>query len=876
MPTSTLTKTRILLLFLLLEALEALVTAAALLSAKSDPTNAILFGYSPTRLLSAIVFLAIGATFSSLAWGLWRSRQWAKNLLLRFDHWASDSQRFEPFIVACLAVALISTYLYSVAAVIPGVAKAYLLRLTPSLLFLTLTSLQILLAAHLLGYTGRITEKLRGSKTLRAAVLVFGLLLILSAFIAFTGVGLLPDSPDSFFRGWGDPGVPILMSQVILAWGLAFSLTFLGLRVSRTSTLKRWGASLAQRHVRLDLLIALLIWAVAAFIWLREPLPPNWFAPAPQPPNFEVYPYSDASLFDRVAHSILLGEGFKVGVNPIPRRPLYGLFLAALHTLTGPGYQGLVTLQVIVLASFPALVYMLGKTAHSRTAGILAAALVILRERNAIAVADIVNVSTSKLLMSDMPTALGVALFAWLLFRWLRKRDAVPLLLTGGAIGLLMLIRFQSALLLLTAPLISLLQKDSLKRGITNTLIIFFGALLAITPWLWRNYQVTDDLVFGDISEAQLLAIRYSPLEESDKLGLLPGESPSEYSSRMVAVVIQSIINDPGRALRAFTASFLHNGLDTVLILPVVYDFLDLRDLVMDYPFWGYWGGNFPPGTILPLYLNLAILAIGIAAAWKKHHLIGLAPLLIHTLYNVGNSAANSSGWRFILPVDWIALLYYSIGLVQLTVWVLKVLPKKSTNLSLITETNDQITPAPSTSLTPTLNWGFTLAASLIFLTGSTILLGEYAIPRRYQPGDKHELYNSLVAGGRLDHLNGEQRATLDRLLNDEDSLVIQGTALYPRFYHAGDGEGGTAGLPFRPRSCDRLGFYLAGHRQADVILPMQAPPAQFPHAAEVLAIGYAQPASGIIQAEALVVFTQSGNFYYQASSPQLPCPLSN
>ena len=45
-------------------------------------------------------------------------------------------------------------------------------------------------------------------------------------------------------------------------------------------------------------------------------------------------------------------------------------------------------------------------------------------------------------------------------------------------------------------------------------------------------------------------------------------------------------------------------------------------------------------------------------------------PLLIHFAYSLSVVTARISGWRFIMPVDWVAQIYYSIGLIQL-IWML-------------------------------------------------------------------------------------------------------------------------------------------------------------------------------------------------------------
>ena len=54
-------------------------------------------------------------------------------------------------------------------------------------------------------------------------------------------------------------------------------------------------------------------------------------------------------------------------------------------------------------------------------------------------------------------------------------------------------------------------------------------------------------------------------------------------------------------------------------------------------------------------------------------------PLLIHFTYSLSVVTARISGWRFIMPVDWIPQMYYSIGLIQLVLMLASVVWNRKT-----------------------------------------------------------------------------------------------------------------------------------------------------------------------------------------------------
>jgi len=72
--------------------------------------------------------------------------------------------------------------------------------------------------------------------------------------------------------------------------------------------------------------------------------------PAPLPPNYEVYPYSDAAEYDLQSQSALIGQGFNQGKSM--DNPLYPVFLFFVHLLSGQNYTINMALQAAIFAIF--------------------------------------------------------------------------------------------------------------------------------------------------------------------------------------------------------------------------------------------------------------------------------------------------------------------------------------------------------------------------------------------------------------------------------------------------------------------------------------------------------------------------------------------
>jgi hypothetical protein len=691
-----------------------------------------------------------------------------------------------------------------------------------------------------------------GFSLLIAWITLAGLAVVIQA----TGMGLIPD-----IVGWDFPGTPLLFSQIILALIAGNVVYIVATRTTKIS----------------DRLIFFVIWAAALGVWAAQPMQPTHYSLEPNAPNFMYTPYSDAALLMMNAEDMLIGEGFQFPAE----KPLYNVLLGLLTALGGHDYNTIILLQVGTLAFFPAVVYLFSVGMDQRLAGLVAAVALILREQNAIALSSRINVSHSKLIMTDFPAALGMAVFGLLFVKWwnthvtnavndtnknkknsrhLPIRDIrVPsdasaiasAMITGSALGALILIRSQAIIFVPVVFGVVVFQFWGQSRKILLPLGAFLlGTAVFILPWMVRNGFVVGKFGYSQPMQAVYLDSQYT--REPGVFDLAQA-APNERIEQGFGNAADFARANPGYVAQFISNHFFHNEVTALLSLPMRFDLTDYwlsrlryipsgeashrRAYIENLPFWSFqerWQGNWPPGAVIPIIFNLAILGMGIAAAWRRTRWIGLMPLGIHLAYSFSTAIARVSGSRFMLPVDWIIIWYYIIGLVVLVraLFGIRKIPVKQT-------------PTPGCARASQLMRPLPLLGSIALL-GALIPILEFLPPTRYPERTTEAV--TAVLPIELEEICGL----------DEGVTVIQGRALYPRFYAANQGYGWGVWAAYNHYPYARIGFLVAGPENVNVILPLEEAPAAFPHAEDVFVIG--TQAEGHLLAQAVVVQNQDGS----------------
>lgn len=840
---------RVLQICLLLALAEGMWAFFFLFQAPSEAHAVVFIRYSLPRLILLLVVLVLLLTilflFVSSLNGNWHKQSGGKFV---DDLWS----RARTFQVLLILGGL--TYLLLFASdQILGQIASYRERLYPMLVWFGLVSFQFTAAfLFLRGLGSGVRQTYRES--LRDSLISFFLLAFLIVLILRTKIGL---TPDAIY--WQGPGAPLLISQVVLAWIIGLLLNALVVRFGGT------------RQNRVDAVICIALWALAVLLWWSQPARVSYNVLDPLPPNFQAYPFGDALIFDTTAHDYLAGK-------PIPSdfwyKPLYTAFLALLHSFSGENYELLTFLQLTFLACIPIFVYFIGCLIGNRTVGIVAALLLIVRERNGIALSNVIQVSHLKLLMSDVFSLALVGLLVWVLLRWLEnpsRRRNMPLLL-GGALGFLALTRGHAILLfpiiLFILVAVKLIRRDVAWRDVS---LFLFGITLTLLPWFLRNYETLGKFTLQDpvsTYTAQMAGI-YSQdpsLQlQAESLTRLSSETDIAYYDQLRQQTIQFILQHPDEVLRFVSAHFFHNAIYSYIYLPQSFRIESLRAYVASEPFWGNWQGELTFQGWILLFINMGLIALGFGTAWKKNKYLALAPLLIGMGYNASVSVGRISGWRFILPADWITLVYFSIGLVQFSYIVWFVVTRSIQDVS--TRNESQTVEKTSTS------WmNATTIAVFLILIGSAVTYGNRLFSNRYPPQSAKQLMSEyLVAAESLGQ--SFTKDELERFLQDNKAIIVYGQAIYPYYLKSDSGPINHAWPAYKPRPYNRVVFYLVGAESSNVILPLPSHDFDFPDGADVIVIGCAND-NGDVEALSILLTGESPSLFTREPMPALVCPF--
>ena len=857
---------------LVVAAVSGILTLWQMAREPSEQGAALLWGFSIPRLLIfavIILFILLSAIcFSlSLRQGFWETR--TGNLMnLLFD-------RNEVTLAILVLLALSYLALFSSNTVL-GHLASFRDRLFPLVWWMTILFLQLLLTQMLLRLPGvPVWQNYRGVfQATLVALAAFGMLVL---FIAITRLGLEPDRVL-----WQEAGTPLLFPQVVLAWGVGFGLFLVfqsGAKAGRSGWLKFLDSGY------FELLVCIALWALAYTLWISYPLRPSYNTSEPVPPNFQSYPLGDAMIYDANARSVFIG-------NPIPndftQKPFYAFFLVILHGIAGQDYGRVIQLQVAIFACIPILIYLLVKGMSTRTAGWIAALLVIFRERNSISLSNVIQVTHSRLLMSDVLSMGLMTLLMTLALAWLRRphdRRTFPLIM-GGILGVFALTRLNSILLfpfLALALALILVPARQYRRLLEGTVLIAIGLSIPFGVWMWRNYQWTGRLTIQEpvAHYTEFIAKLYS-MDPQTAPPLLPGEDYDAYYHRIQGQPLSFLREHPGEVARFVSAHTMHNVIYSLVYLPESLVNERTTSYVRRLPFWGSWGGSFTAEMRGMLVFNLLILSLGSGLLWKKSRTLVFVPLIVAGGYILSVSLGRVSGWRFILPVDWITLAFYATGLVQVSHILYAVFTGKFVPVHPVT-----FLYAGDGRLMPR-NWiGFGVTGLVLLGLGLGLTKGHTLFPKRYAAESPQEiltLYSERLPGERLPL----DPALLRDFLAGDEALALHGRALYPSYLASDEGELNWWYLAFAPRLYDRLAFQVIGPDklgvigpdEVGVVLPMDNAPDSFPDGADVIVFGclvdneYDEKLPGYIDALLVVVNTSPPRVYLRDPLPELACPF--
>ena len=812
----------------MLIAAQSLLTSLWLLLIPKEAGNAFLLGYSLRRLVLLIplvfpLFLVLVSEKIMAKRGGWSA-------CLTVPDKKSKSAVLLVIGGFLLAITVWSfVFLYHFMRFFPDLG-AYI-RLLPMAVCYFLLGVEAVLSVPLILFPPSRAGKAAGAqfpfKSFFAILLIF---IIGMVIVAITGWGIDPVRVSIISLG-----APILEGQIwyisgILVLVMAASFAWAGIPSKDRPRLAG----------RIDLMVALSLWVIAVVLWMSLPLPGNnYFAPPVQAPNFEKYPFSDAAQYDQNGLFVYYGTL----ENRIISKPLYVTLLALLHALVGLSYERVILLQTIIVAFFPVVLYFIGKELHSRLGGIAIALFAIMREMTGILASSIANVSSTKLLLSDIFAALLASLLTLVTIRWLKNKGrgtSAQIFIIGGLIGMFILVRIQTlAFVPFMVVLIFFRYLKDLRKVLLPLFILLLSVSLVITPVLLRNHSISGVYwIDNPSSSAPLSRILTQGLESQGQTDLL--KSGSDVVEQNKNILVQLLTKNFGFFLNFTLDNFARNEISSILVMPVrlgnKVPFIDY--LQLSGPFFSEVYSQPNLANLFLFLLNFSLIAAGFAFTLKKNLWPVLAVVGIHLVYCLSSSMSRLSGWRFILPVDWVFYAFYALGLIEGLKWVFR----KITGWELATRA-EILAGYPANQNETHHAWpSYVLFGILFFLAGAAIPLREAWLPPLAPAFTPSEACRTIET-----QINQSENSILaedfyDFCISDK-ARVYYGFGIYPRFFKPGEGFYNRSYDPwFGKQPYSRLVFSVIGARGGKVYIQSDNASVYFPNGALVYAVGVDKP----------------------------------
>ena len=188
-----------------------------------------------------------------------------------------------------------------------------------------------------------------------------------------------------------------------------------------------------------------------------------------------------------------------------------------------------------------------------------------------------------------------------------------------------------------------------------------------ILPVLFRNYSISGGFWFDAPEYMSSFRENYVLFglddTETSASALKPETSDAQPSS-----IVDSIgfyIKSP--YIFDVVDNFYRNSISTFLIFPIRFDGSQtLREMAfITDNFWAEADAYHSPLNLISAFLNLLFLSFGLSALLRKNKKAGYACIAFYFLVNISASIFRFSGWRFIMPVDWLTYLLFLMGLIH-------------------------------------------------------------------------------------------------------------------------------------------------------------------------------------------------------------------
>jgi hypothetical protein len=611
-------------------------------------------------------------------------------------------------------------------------------------------------------------------------------------------------------------------------------------------------------QVALEIMLVLAIWLIASFIWIKTPYSNSYFMLGPQPPDGYYLPKSDARLMDLGGQYLIIGG--KLETPYFTEKPFYSLFLGLIHFFFGQSYQTVTNIQILFFAFIPVLLYLFGKQLSGKLFGISLAAYAIIKEATSLLFTFKISGSNSRLMMSEVPSALLLILTAFLIFAWIRKEKpgkALPLL-AGTVLGVAGFVRSNNLVVIaLIIVYLILIWHKQIKSRLPQLLFFVLGIAIAILPWtVYTQINYGTNPLTWKIQAA--LSTRFAPelnetrqeiIEETATVQPtpIPESAITEHSTANEndATTIEN--DDNGNSdfykskISMVLGHFLNNQVKSLFVLPFqVYPAHPTTILEQEY--WKEpvsWDGEMPLEHILAFSVNLILISLGIATAWKSFKWAGLIPLVIQISYYLSNALVRTSGSRYLVPVDWVVYLYFLLGIFTLL-----------RKINLLPEFNPGHQKEGKPSKLPVY-----LSLALSLLIGFSLPVLNVAFPTLYHNESKEMVFSRLPIE-KIEEEVGINAMDMKEFYDNPKSVFLYGREIYPAYQQNEEIVGGKA-----------LTFTLLTPDMHEITIPYGVELTEnLPSGEDMIALGCQDPETKNVLTY-LVYFVQSDKLLWSTST---------
>ena len=227
-------------------------------------------------------------------------------------------------------------------------------------------------------------------------------------------------------------------------------------------------------------------------------------------------------------------------------------------------------------------------------------------------------------------------------------------------------------------------------------------------------------------------------------------------------------------------------------------------------------------------------ISFGIIFACNRYGIVGVFPVILSLFFILGAAVSRRSGYRHILPVDWVGYLYFFAGIIEiLRVYINLFRTEKfpanwgGSGFEKYKDSNKKFLTRKA--------WLWSL---VYFMFSALVIFSMRVIPPRL-PEISNEQMGEFIIQSVPDTISKER---MQKLLNVENMVVEIGTALYPRAVNAKFSQAPVDPFysPYLYDGAEYLGFHFINQDNKGVKFEFeqQEDAPRFPNGSQVVVFG--------------------------------------